>query len=82
MKTGKKKWFLAFFSQMLNKITPFDTCKKFLNIKANGELHHCISQKAVSQQCMNLIVIIYTKKIAFKGSEIYRIQIISDNLSY
>ena len=58
---NRKKWFLVFFSQTLSKITLFDTCNKFLNKKAKGELHHCVFQKAVSQQCINLIVIVHIK---------------------
>ena len=58
MKTGKT-WFLVFFSQMFSKIPQSDTCNKFFNVKVKGELHQCVSQKAVSQQCMNLIVVVH-----------------------
>ena len=58
MKTGKT-WFLVFFSQMFSKIPQSDTCNKFFNVKVKEELHQCVSQKAVSQQCMNLIVIVH-----------------------
>ena len=59
MKTGKNGF--VFFSQTLSKITLFDTCNKFLNKKAKGELHHYVFQKAVSQQCINLIVVVHIK---------------------